>query len=437
MEVNKSYIQFLLQLLNNDEKIDIEKNQEGLIVNLYLTLLSLSNLEYSDDIDEKEKETISDFLRKLNNLKVKIQLKRKVAETNKLAKEIITKYYENINILSIYIKDGIELENTINSMDAKSLTKLIDSITKDKMNKEYNKTERNAKRKELVKLLPTNEYYIENGIIYIKNNQELPDENNINNVKESFNELNKAKIENTKEDIELKSEETIEIRKDDATTINTIIHNTIELEKIDINDEHINEKNIKETIAIEKENDRATKKNDNIYEVITIKDFIEMFNYLLNQDNYKKTYKNKSNQKTHDLIVSNIIKILLDNKITKEELNKILIPILLTYILSLNMKKYKNIDTSEFNIENIKINELYSLASQQTETNDKTTKWRNISIPNEYLLDKLREMIRMGMYYHKDDTFFLEHVENNTSDFKISIKIEQIKQFLKTILEAN
>ena len=29
MEVNKSYIQFLLQLLNNDEDIDIEKNQEG------------------------------------------------------------------------------------------------------------------------------------------------------------------------------------------------------------------------------------------------------------------------------------------------------------------------------------------------------------------------------------------------------------------------
>ena len=55
----------------------------------------------------------------------------------------------------------------------------------------------------------------------------------------------------------------------------------------------------------------------------------------------------------------------------------------------------------------------------------------------EYLLDKLREMISFGMYYHKDDTFFLEHVENNTSDFKISIKIEPMKQFLKTILEAN
>ena len=133
MEVNKSYIQFLLQLLNNDEDIDIEKNQEGLIVNLYLTLLSLSNLEYSEDIDQKEKEIISDFLRKLNNLKVKIQLKRKASETNKLAEELITQYYENINILSIYIKDGIGLENTINTMDAKSLTKLIDKVTKERV----------------------------------------------------------------------------------------------------------------------------------------------------------------------------------------------------------------------------------------------------------------------------------------------------------------
>ena len=46
MEVNKSYIEFLLQLLNNHENIDIENHQEELIVNLYLTLLSLSNLEY-------------------------------------------------------------------------------------------------------------------------------------------------------------------------------------------------------------------------------------------------------------------------------------------------------------------------------------------------------------------------------------------------------
>ena len=103
MEVNKSYIEFLLKLLNNEENLDINKYQEELIVNLYLSLLSLSNLEYSDNIDQVEKETISDFLRKLNNLKVKIQLKRKKEELTKIAKELISQYYDNINILAIYI----------------------------------------------------------------------------------------------------------------------------------------------------------------------------------------------------------------------------------------------------------------------------------------------------------------------------------------------
>ena len=168
MEVNKSYIKFLLQLLNSEENIEIDKYKEELIVNLYLTLLSLSNLEYSEDIDQKEKEIISDFLRKLNNLKVKIQLKRKTTETNKLAEELITQYYENINILSIYIKDGVELENVINTMDAKSITKLIDTVTKDKMNKEDHKEERNKKRLEIIKLLPVSEYHIDNNIIHIK-----------------------------------------------------------------------------------------------------------------------------------------------------------------------------------------------------------------------------------------------------------------------------
>ena len=347
MEVNKTYIKFLLQLLNNEENIDIEKNQKELIVNLYITLLSLSNIEFSEEIDLKEKNEISDFLRKLNNLKVKIQLKRKPSETNKLAEELITQYYENINILSVYIKDGVELENIINTMDAKSLTKLIDKVTKDKMNKDYRKEEINKRRNELVKLLPTSEYYIKENTIYIKNND--------------------------------------------------------------------------------------------TYEEITYESFLEMFSYLLNLDNYKVTYKKQTSQKTHRLIISNIIKILLDNKITKEELNKILIPILLTYSLSLNINKCVSIDASNFNIENIKISELYSLAStnqQEENKNELTTKWRNISIPNEYLIEKLKEMIKRGMYYHIDDNFVLEHIENDASDFKVSIKTEGIKQFLKTILEA-
>ena len=111
---------------------------------------------------------------------------------------------------------------------------------------------------------------------------------------------------------------------------------------------------------------------------------------------------------------------------------------MLTSILTLNQDHTLDLDTSEFNIENIKITELYSLASKtqnSEETNEKTTKWRNISIPNNYLIDKLKEMIKKGMYYYKEDTFVLENIENKTSDFKVSIKLDKIKYFLKSILE--
>lgn len=345
MEVNKSYIEFLLQFLNNEESINIEEYQEELIVNLYLTLLSLSNLEYSEKLDQKEKETIRDFLTRLCNLKVKIQLKRKPAEINKLAEDLITQYYENVNILSIYIKDGVELENIINTMDAKSITSLIDLATKDKMNKEDKELERNQRRSELVKLVPNNEYYLENGIIFIQ--------------------------------------------------------------------------------------------NEDTYEEISVKEFLDMFSYLLNSDNYKKIYKNETKQRAHELIINNIIKALIVKEKKKDKLDKILVPVLLTYILSLDITKYVELDTSKFIIENIKISELYSLASNgQTPNNNNTPKSGNIYIPNEYFLSKLKEMIQRGMYYFKDNTFILEHMENNTSDFKTSIKIDEIKEFIKTILEA-
>ena len=290
MEVNKSYIEFLLQLLNKEENIDIDKYQEELIVNLYLTLLSLSNLEYSEDIDQKEKEQISDFLRKLNNLKVKIQLKRKPEETNKLANELINQYYENINILSIYVKDAVELENVINTMDAKSLTKLIDKMTKDKMNKEDTKTERNQKRSELVKLLPSCEYHIDNSIIYIKHNSDNYNEDKIENT-----------IETIKNDIENIKEHNSDINKD-------ININELEIEQtknIEL-DENNNDNKQKNTntianIQIENQNIKETKnlnttQNNHLdnYEKITIEYFIDMFSYLLNPDNYKKTYKNKT-----------------------------------------------------------------------------------------------------------------------------------------------
>ena len=344
MEVNKSYIEFLLKLLNNEENINKEEYQDELIVNLYLTLLSLSNLEYSEKLDEFEKEITRDFLTRLCNLKVKIQLKRKPIEITKLAEELITEYYENVNILSIYIKDGVELENVINTMDAKSLTSLIDLATKDKMNKEDGEIDRNKRRSELIKLIPINKYYIENGIIFIQ--------------------------------------------------------------------------------------------NEDTYEQIMVKDFLDMFSYLLNIDNYKKIYKNESKQRAHELIITTMIKTLIVKDKKQDKLDKILIPLLLTYILSLDITKYIDLDTSKFTIENIKISELYSLASQNQNINTNTPKSGNIYIPNEYFLNKLKNMIKNGMYYIKDDTFILEHMEKNTSDFRTSIKLDDIKEFIKQILES-
>ena len=46
-------------------------------------------------------------------------------------------------------------------------------------------------------------------------------------------------------------------------------------------------------------------------------------------------------------------------------------------------------------------------------------------------------MIIKGMYYFKEESFVFEHTEENASDFKISIKEEQLEQLLKTILEIN
>lgn len=345
MEVNLSYIEFLLKLLNSEQNININEYQEELIVNLYLTLLSLSNNEHSESIERKNKEIIDDFLRKLNNIKVKIQLKRKSEEINKLSEDLITQYYENINILSTYISDGTELENVIHTMDAKKITTLIDQVTKDKMDKEDRKEEIEDFRKKITKLLPTSNYYIEKDDIYIYNNEE--------------------------------------------------------------------------------------------YEKISLKQFVEAFSYLLNPDNYSKLYADNANQINRELIIANIIKLIIikDKKI--EELNKILIPLILNYILSLNIDNIENINTSDFVIENIKITELYSLAANKKEyETDKTIRWRNISIPNSYLISKLNEMIKKGMYYYKDEQFVLEKIEGNTSDFRISIQTEKVKELLKNILET-
>jgi len=343
MEVNKTYLELLIQLLNKDKNVNIDSYQEELTINLYLTLLSLSNLPYSKKMEELERETINDFLRKLNNLKVKIQLKRKDEEIDKFISSLINQYYENVNILSLYINDTLELENTINEKKPQNLTTLIDKVTKDKMNKEDRIEDINLLRDNLTKIFPISKYYIHEGIISIE--------------------------------------------KDDT------------------------------------------------YIEISIKEFLEMYSYLLNLNNYQKIYPNNQNQISHDLIIANIIKLLIIKDKTQEELNKVIIPLVLTHILTLDIDETFNLDTSYFNIENIKITELYSLANKE-QSEEKNIKWRNISIPNEYVISKLKDMVAKGMYYIKEENFVFENIENKTSDFKISINIERIKRFLTEILET-
>lgn len=345
MEIKDSYVEFLLKLLNSDEDVSLESNYNELIVNLYLTLLSFSNKEYLESMEQVEHDTISDFLRKLNNLKVKIQLKRKQEEVSKLAEELIIQYYENINILSIYISDGMELENVINTKDAKSITKLIDSVTKDKMNKEYSKDERNKRRLRLLQILPLTKCYVRGDYVVIK--------------------------------------------------------------------------------------------KDDVDEEILVSEFIEMFSYLLNPDNYYNMYQDKKVQISHKLIINDIIKILLVNDKKNKELIKIIIPLVLTYLLQYDLLNYIHIDTSEFKIDNILISDLYSLASKRDDkiVYECTPRWRNISIPNEYLFMKLQDMVKNGMYYFNDNIFVLEHIEKNVSDFKVSIEVNKLKSVLKIMLE--
>ena len=72
--IDISYTNYLLNLLTNLANID-ELNSE-LKLNIYLTLIALSNSYYSEEKYQENLLTIEDFLRKTNNLKVKIQLNK-------------------------------------------------------------------------------------------------------------------------------------------------------------------------------------------------------------------------------------------------------------------------------------------------------------------------------------------------------------------------
>ena len=322
MEVN-TYNEYLIKLIDNNESTN--SFNINIKIDLYLTLLSLNNNNYNHTMFQNEINILEDFLRKINNLKVKIQLKRKEEEINNLIHDIKEIYINNSNIINLYNKDNANITAILDSKEPIELTNILDKLTKEKIKKVSNK-----------------DYYTE-----IKN----------------------------------------EIKNNNYTINNDgiIINNKI----------------------------------------INIDEFYDIFSYLLDIANYKKTYPNEEKNELHNNLIQNII------NVTKgiKEIDKEKIPMILNYIFTKDINNYETINTEHFIIENIKITDLYSFAGNNQMNN--TAKWQKINIPNEFLYKKLKEAILTGMYYFKDNNFIIESIENNISSFKTCIEIKEIINFIK------
>lgn len=332
---NVDYLSYLLSLLDGSYTID----NALLDINIYKTLLNLNNHNYRETYYEEELATIENYLRKLNNLKVKIQLKRKTQEIDALHDEILTLHDEFKTIISKYNINDLDDISIINSKDDKELTKLIDSETKEKIRRMNNKSYYDELRDKLINLLPVSSYQITDDVLSLTTNEE------------TFN--------------------------------------------------------------------------------VSLKEFYEVFEYLLNIDAYPQSLANNKANRNHTIMSANIIKFLL-SKEKIDEPDKIFIPIVLTNLMTLDISNNEDIDTSKFKIDNIKISDLYSLADQSKTINpERTARWRKINIPNEYLYKRIKEIVLKGTYYFDNDIFILENIDNNTSDFKISIPINDMKSFLQ------
>lgn len=321
---NILYYKYLLNLLSNME--DNNEFHNELKVDIYLTLLSLNNHKYYEKYYQDEMNKIDNYLRKINNLKVKIQLKRKDNEIDSLISDIEELYNNNNRLINRFNKDNLNILDIIKSKDSKEITNLIDKLTKEKL-------------------------------LYIRN------KTNYDNIRNSVNKID---------------------------YINYEINNNIMI--IKNNNEDIN---------------------------ILLSDFYMALDYLLNINNYHNT-KNKE-------IVIELIDIIDKDSIPK---SKLLVPIILNSIINKNINNYELINTSNFKIDNIKITDLYSLAGNKVD-NINTAKWKKIFIPNNYLYDKIRKIINNGTYYYDNDIFILENIENNISDFKLSIDINNMELFIR------
>ena len=326
MEVN-TYNDYLIKLIESNEKTN--SFNLNIKIDLYLTLLSLNNNNYNHTMFQNDINITEDFLRKINNLKVKMQLKRKEEEINKLIDDIKEIYLNYSNIINRFNRDNTNIITILDSKNPLELTNILDKLTKEK-----------------IKIVSNKDYY---------------------------NEI-----------------------KGDIKNNNYTINN----DGIIINNK-----------------------------IINIDELYDMFSYLLDINNYKNIYPNEEKNELHNNLIQNIIDVTKDIK----EIENEKIPMILTHILTKEIKNYETINTEHFIIENIKITDLYSFVGNNELNN--TAKWQKINIPNEFLYKKLKEAILTGMYYFKDNNFIIESIENNISNFKTCIEIKEIINFIKENLE--
>lgn len=312
---------YLTNLIDNK---DVDNRQ--LTFDLYLTLISLNNKHYQANKEENEINILEDFLRKVNNLKVKIQLKRKTEEIDKLLTDIKTIYGQNKDLIAKYNKENLDIISILESKEATDITNIIDKLTKLKLTRLANKEK------------------------YAKLRNEIT--NNIFNTEFHLN--------------------------DDTFYMGDII--------------------------------------------IPLAEFYEIFDYLLDINNYKQIYHNEvANTSRNSLITSIIDKIKNNTQITNY------IPVILTTLFTKSINS-EDVNTTKFNIDNIKISELYSFASNSEKDNDINAKWKKVVIPNDYLYQKIKTMITSGMYYFNNNNIFTMELIN---DFKTSILVEDLIDFIK------
>ena len=314
------YQNYLTNILDNKP---LDNNQ--LVFDIYLTLLALNNNHFDEKKYQNEINILEDFLRKVNNLKVKIQLKRKQEEIDKLLIEIKNIYEQNKNLIDKYNQENIDIITTLESKDPIDITNIIDKLTKLKLTRLAKKGMHDKLRKEIINNIFNTDYYINDDTFYM--------------------------------------------------------------------------------------NDIA----------LPLSEFYEIFDYLLDINNYKQTYSNEA----INLSRSNLINELINKIKNNQELSNYL-PVILTSLFTKDINS-EDIDTSKFNIDNIKISELYSFANNNDLDNTKNAKWKKVIIPNDYLYQKIKIMVTSGMYYFKNNIFTMELI----NDFKISILVDDLIIFIK------